>query len=94
MNDLMTDRQSDELSEADAALLFGGGPAVPETPLVDAAKAIRAAIPAAYAVSPKVMAYTLPWIRDVAKGLFTATEAANSITARIIEEEENDARRA
>lgn len=51
---------------------------------------IRAAIPAAYAVSPKVTRYMRPWVRDVAKGLFTATEAANSITARIMAAEERD----
>lgn len=51
---------------------------------------IRAAIPAAYAVSPKVTRYIRPWIRDVANGSFTAQEAANSITGRIIAAEEQD----
>lgn len=92
MNDLLTQTHSDELTESEAAALFGGGPApivpAPVTPLLTTSKAIRGAIPAPYAVSPKVNAYVLPWLRDVYAGLFTATEAANSITARIIAEEE------
>lgn len=94
MNDLMTDRQSDELTESEAAALFGGGPALPAPAPLDpweartmtreeAEKAIRADMDPALVHHRDAAKLIKGWAISVSLGDCNIRMASNSLNRNL-----------
>ena len=93
MNDLLTDRQTDELTESEAATLFGGGPAFPppcDDPLEcrpmtreEAERAIRADMDPALFHRPDADKLIRGWAISVSLGDCNIRMASNSLNRNL-----------
>lgn len=90
MNDLITHSHTDELSESEAALLFGGAPALPVPAPLDpwesremTPEAARAAILADMfpeeRADPSAAGWVEKWVPEVAAGRAPVRSASNSV---------------
>lgn len=93
MNDLLTDRQTDELTESEAATLFGGGPAFPppcDDPLEcrpmtreEAERAIRADMDPALVHHRDAAKLIKGWAISVSLGDCNIRMASNSLNRNL-----------
>lgn len=83
MNDLLDTLQSDELTESEAATLFGGGPAMPALSREEAGKAIRAAIRPDLLTRPDADKLILGWSMSIAMGNTTVSAAVASLNMNL-----------
>lgn len=83
MNDLLTHPHTDELSESEAAALFGGGPAIPALSREEAAKAIRAEVRPDLLTRPDADKLILGWSMSIAMGGTNVSAAVASLNMNL-----------